>query len=502
MAAVLQRGFAMLAVTAMVAPLMSHAQKPPPEKFRIYVEQPAYTKLPVWLHADLKESFLYAHYPYREDPRDFGPNRIELKRNGSILNPQTTGHWYGSGDAGGILDGWIAPAGSPINRLPLHLEYSLDRPGLYAVRWTVVRHSFAGGRMTAVVVAQSDWLTFELKPSTTDQREAWLHRQLARPPHDAGPLVGDYLPTLLAAAPDPRALHRIAEQLYSPDPVVSNCALGGLGLFREDDVLGEALDLVRHRGASGSVATLLSTNAPWEQAWGWDVIGAIQPDLQSSDDKRVADTLTLLGYLAHPGNFSWPASSPVPGRADEAVLAAAPALASRGPEVMAPLAVYLGYVKTDAARALLWQLAERPEQEREQALTSLTWIGDRRDLPRLGEFLLKPGDPDPDGSDVAELPYALMHAYGDGAIPYLERGMSGSPYVFVRTNCAEELARKGRLEAFGFFLDAVENNRFYKQELVNWLEDNFPRGLPRNADDAAVVAFLKSRQKGSSATDP
>ena len=46
--------------------------------------------------------------------------------------------------------------------------------------------------------------------------------------------------------------------------------------------------------------------------------------------------------------------------------------------------------------------------------------------------------------------------------------------------------------AFGFFLDAVEQNRFYKQELVVRLKTHFAE-LPSSADDATVLAFLKAR---------
>lgn len=85
-------GLAALAVAALEAPLACHAQQPPPVRFSIQVEQPAYTKLPVWLHADLEELYA-AHYPYTEDAQDFGPNEIELKRNGSTVPPRPAMHW-------------------------------------------------------------------------------------------------------------------------------------------------------------------------------------------------------------------------------------------------------------------------------------------------------------------------------------------------------------------------------------------------------------------------
>ena len=83
--------------------------------------------------------------------------------------------------------------------------------------------------------------------------------------------------------------------------------------------------------------------------------------------------------------------------------------------------------------------------------------------------------------------------YGDHAVTYLERALSESPYAFVRTQSAEELALRGRPIAFRFFLDALENNRFYQQELVGWLKTRFPNEVPASQDDAGVIAFLKSR---------
>lgn len=138
-------------------------------------------------------------------------------------------------------------------------------------------------------------------------------------------------------------------------------------------------------------------------------------------------------------------------------------------------------------------MAERPEPAHEQALIALTWIAEAQDLPRLSELLIKPGDADKYGRDLASLPYHLVRAYGDCAIPHLERALSESPYAFVKTQSAEQLALRGRSMAFGFFLDPVEENRFYKQELVVWLKTHSANELPSSADDATVLAFLKAR---------
>jgi hypothetical protein len=200
----------------------------------------------------------------------------------------------------------------------------------------------------------------------------------------------------------------------------------------------------------------------------------------------------MLGFLVHPGTFHWPADSEIPAKSDQVVLAAAPELIGRSPEVAQLLAEYLGCIRSNSARDLLWQVAERPEPAHEQALIALTWIGDQQDLPRLAELLVKPGDADKYGRDLASLPYHLVRAYGDRAVTYLERAVSESPYAFVRTQSAEELALRGRPIAYRFFLDALENNRFYKQELIGWLKTRFPNEVPASQDDAGVIAFLKS----------
>lgn len=76
----------------------------------------------------------------------------------------------------------------------------------------------------------------------------------------------------------------------------------------------------------------------------------------------------------------------------------------RSADVLQALAGYLGLVKTDASRILLWRVVD-DGVVREQALICLTWIADKRDLPRLARY--------------RGLDYHLRQAYGDAAAPYL-----------------------------------------------------------------------------------
>jgi hypothetical protein len=463
------------------------------ENFQIHVTNPSYTGLPVWIYAELN-SPLEIRYPYGEDPEDFGPNRLELTREHHLLEQLPFKPWVGGG---GILDGSIAPPSSPKNRLPLHLLYSLDKPGMYSVRWTLVRNNFQNGQMTETIVAQSDWLDFEIRPSTPEQRKGWFEEHRKKISGDAGEFVGDFLPSLLANVPDQRGLEMVLEQMYSNQPLISGCALGSLRFFRDEDVRVHVLDTLYLRGPNEGLAYVISWHAAWFQDQKEDIVRNMIPYLHSPEDWQVAATLKLLGFMVHLGNFHWPPDSATPTNSDVAVLAAAQELVGRSTAVSRPLAEYLGGIRSNDhnVRDLLWQVAERPEPAREQALIALTWVAEALDLPRLAELLIKPGDSDRYGRNLASLPYSLVRAYGDRAIPYLERAVSESTYAFVRTQSAEQLALRGRPVAFAFFLDALEKDRFYKQELVTWLKAQFANELPATVDDASAIAFLKGRSQ-------
>jgi hypothetical protein len=483
-------GLVSLALFATAAPDLAHPQTSNVQKFQIHISGPSYTGMPVWIQAELNFP-VEVRYPYGENPGSFGPNRLEVKRENHML-AQVPYKLWGSVSTGPV-DGSIAPATSPKNRLPLHLKYALDKPGVYSVRWTEVRHDFQDGKMAELVVAQSDWLDFEVRQSTPGQRKDWFEKQRAQVPRDAGEFVGDFLPSLLADAPDPRGLQVVLEQMYSSEPLIQGCALGSLPFFREEDIRSQVLNTLQLRGPNDGLAYVISWHAPWFQDHEDTLVRTVLPYLHSREDWQVAATLKMLGFLVHPGAFHWPPGSQIPEQSDQAVLAAAPELIGKGPGVSQILAEYLGGIKSHSSRELLWQVADRPEPAHEQALIALTWIGDPLDLPRLAELLIKPGDADKYGRNLASLPYPLVRAYGDAAVPYLEQAVSDSPYVFVRTQSAEELVLRGRPVAFRFFLDAIENGRFYKQELVGWLKTQFPNELPSSADDAIVSAFLKAR---------
>jgi len=112
-------------------------------------------------------------------------------------------------------------------------------------------------------------------------------------------------------------------------------------------------------------------------------------------------------------------------------------------------------------------------------------------LSRLAEILDEPATGDSLGRELSALPYALHNVYGAAALPVLENALKKSGYVWVRTNCARELIIENRPSGFAFVADAIEKDRFYKREMIGFLRERFPE--LRDADDAAVLAFLKRR---------
>jgi hypothetical protein len=73
----------------------------------------------------------------------------------------------------------------------------------------------------------------------------------------------------------------------------------------------------------------------------------------------------------------------------------------------------------------------------------------------------------------SSLPYAIHRAYGDAALTVLESAIQKSGYVWVQTSCARELVQAGRKSGFAFIAQAIEQNKFYRREIVQFVQDAF-----------------------------
>ena len=124
----------------------------------------------------------------------------------------------------------MAPRDSPTGRLPLHLLYRFDQPGVYSVRFTGRSYKYPGA---IEIATQSDWIDIVVEPYSDAQRAAWLASQAARAPSALiGELVGDIIPSLLAW-PDDGALSVLLPLMDHADGLVRECARSGLELFEE-----------------------------------------------------------------------------------------------------------------------------------------------------------------------------------------------------------------------------------------------------------------------------
>jgi hypothetical protein len=124
----------------------------------------------------------------------------------------------------------------------------------------------------------------------------------------------------------------------------------------------------------------------------------------------------------------------------------------------------------------------------DRPLYSIALYRDPGDLPKLGAALVEPGH----GDDVRGfLPYCLHSNFGEAALPYLEAAVTKSPYTYVRTNSAEELVTAGWPAGFRLIEDAIDRNRPYRPEMIQFLRDRFPK--LKDAGDARILAFLNQK---------
>ena len=267
----------------------------------------------------------------------------------------------------GRVEGSIAPSTSPPNRLPLHLGFVIDKPGHYSVRWTVIGSALAPG-----VLAQSGWLDFDVVASTPAAREAWLTQLLRTPPTETGAFVGDYLPAVLAAAPDPRAAQAVLDATYMSDPLRSSCALGSLRVFPADRIVPITLQALRGRGPNSRLAYFASWNASWFQDHRDEIVSMAVSALTSDDDAVLVGALEFLDFAPH---FDWLNDTPLRNAA-RSLKSAAPRLMTRNDDVAHQLAITLGGTKDPEVRPLLNEIAAKHPPVREQAQIAIRWISE------------------------------------------------------------------------------------------------------------------------------
>ena len=164
----------------------------------IALAQTAYTGLPVWLAVELPYPLTGSlAYPVSFDPSDFGDNVVELRRDGVPLEEMPLGLPPGIVRAKpeGIQRSLAVAADASLrNRLPLHLKFRFEEPGVYEVRYSLMRGKDAEGES----MLRSEWTEITVLPSSPELRAAWLTEMRQQDPASAGELLCSFLPSLLA----------------------------------------------------------------------------------------------------------------------------------------------------------------------------------------------------------------------------------------------------------------------------------------------------------------
>ena len=233
------------------------------EPTTVSLDGPAYTGMPVWLKIGLPLEFgRVVRYPFVLGPAGFGCNQVEVRRNGRMLPLQPGSNWsrYGITINGNIC-GSYSPAGdAQASRLPLHLLYRFDVPGIYEVRYTPLPGPAEIAVPPAEFQARSEWTPIEVLPAEPGQRSEWLRSLRDRAPSDAAELLTDTLPSLLGV-PDEASFEILAGYLYHPDASVQRYALDGLYYWPDEYTLPRLQSLLLTRGPSDAVTRYLAWQA-------------------------------------------------------------------------------------------------------------------------------------------------------------------------------------------------------------------------------------------------
>ncbi|MEO8099023.1 MAG: hypothetical protein ABI811_15075 [Acidobacteriota bacterium] len=445
----------------------------------ITLDSPAYTELPIWLRLKLPFGLGDFEYPTYVHPAATWCYEIEVRRNGVLLQRLPNAEkeatipvvYSGLGGCGAL---GLPAERKHRGRLPLHLLYRMDQAGTYEVRFTRLDRFLPDGQALAV----SDWTSFEVRATPPGRRAEWLAEVARQAQPDTVALLEDVLPSILGF-PDAASLALIEPYLYHPDSLVRRFTANGLRYWTKDEQKAVAMRLLRDRGPSDATVEFLRDQRT-------EALQATLPYLRS------ASSLLLSGAVSVIRGLGFDAGAAVePGlrlQLEDALVGATDRLAEIAtPQTRNDYASLLGQIHTAAAHEALWKWVDQGIGS-EQATIAITWHNDRADLPRLAMLLERPVSDDKDRT-FASLCYALRRTYGEESLPYLERALIRSPAVFVRTNCARELALANRAAGFEFLIDAIGNNRFYKPEMTRFVQDSFAE--VRGAGDTALLTFLR-----------
>jgi len=459
------------------------------ESATLSLDGPARVGMPVWLKLKApynRDSGI--RYPFMIFPASFGCNEVEVRRDGMLLRRIAD---VGKQAVGGIVMsgnpcGWLGFRSEPHfkDRFPLHLQYRFDQPGTYEVQLSE-RRPFSDAAGSVAI----PWTKIEILPADAGARKQWLADKIAHAPSDAADLLADFLPSILGN-PDEETLLALRPYLYHPDRLVREYAKYGLTYWPADQVGPKIWEWIRAQGPSDATVDFFLHLKDFSAPHAAELAELSIPYLQLNSAVLVYGALRVLSAIVLPADSG--ASPDVRARAGDAMIRAAEHIIQIDPENVNEFVADVGQLRDERAHDLLWDLANR-RVGHGQALIALTWLKSLPDLSKLAQLTLQPASRLERGYEFASLPYALHNAFGDAAIPYLDSMLERSEFTWVRTNSARELMLASRSEGFAFVADAISNGRAYRQEMIQFVRDQFPE--LRQADDAALLKFVQARAR-------
>ena len=178
-------------------------------------------------------------------------------------------------------------------RLPLHLRYRFDQPGVYEVRYTAKTEEFTFPRGPAVWTA---WTPIEIQPGSPESRARWLAEMSAHAPTDAVEALTDFLPSILGV-PDPESLRLLGPYLYHPDERVRRYAGAALTYWPAAQAEASAKEWLRTKGPSDGIINFLA-RGPFRALPDFDsILEIVLPYLRSDSPVLVTGTLTAVWHL-------------------------------------------------------------------------------------------------------------------------------------------------------------------------------------------------------------
>jgi hypothetical protein len=178
-------------------------------------------------------------------------------------------------------------------RLPLHLRYRFDQPGVYEVRYTATTEKLSFPPGPTVWTA---WTPIEIQPGSPESRASWLAEMSAHAPTDKVEALTDFLPSILGI-PDPESLRMLGPYLYHPDKLVRRYAGSALTYWPAAEAEASVKEWLRIKGPSDGMIHFLA-RGPLRALPDFDsILEIVLPYLRSDSPVLVAGALEAAWHL-------------------------------------------------------------------------------------------------------------------------------------------------------------------------------------------------------------